>query len=90
MRGMIALATLLLASAQAEAVDDRVQAACERDYFAFCSNHDPDGAGVRNCMRANGSKLSNQCVKALIAARELTASEVVRFRSKRLRRAQEQ
>jgi hypothetical protein len=87
MRCTIALATLFIATTQAAAVNDRVQAACERDYLAYCSQHDPDGADVRRCMRANDSKLAEPCVEALLAAGELTPDEVARFQqSKRPRR----
>jgi hypothetical protein len=50
----------------------RVQMACANDYMAYCSQHDPDGPGVRQCMRANGLKLSKGCVSALIAAGEVS------------------
>jgi hypothetical protein len=87
MRCYIALATLFIATTQAAAVDDRVEAACERDYSAYCSQYDPDGADVRRCMRANGSKLADPCVDALIAAGEVTPNEVARYQqSKRPRR----
>ena len=87
MRGYIALAMLVIATTQAAAVDDRVQAACERDYSAYCSQYDPDGADVRRCMHENGPKLAAPCVEALIAAGELTQNEVARYQqSKRVRR----
>lgn len=87
MRCTIALATLFIATTQAAAVNDRVQAACERDYLAYCSQYDPDGADVRRCMRANDSKLAAPCVEALMAAGELSPDEVARFQqSKRSRR----
>jgi hypothetical protein len=46
--------------------------------LAYCSQHDPDGRGVRQCMRANGLKLSTACVNALIAAGEVSKREVAR------------
>ncbi len=51
-----AFATMLACATQAFAVDARVRSACMADYFAYCSQHDPDGPGVRRCMRANGMK----------------------------------
>jgi hypothetical protein len=87
MRCSIALATLLVATTQAAAVDARVEAACERDYSAYCSQYDPDGEDVRRCMRAIGPKLQDPCVDALIAAGELTPNEVAKYQqSKRARR----
>jgi hypothetical protein len=56
----------------------RVQTACASDYMAYCSQHDPDGPAVRRCMRANGLKLSKGCVHPLIAAGEVTKTEVAR------------
>ena len=85
MRWYIAVAALVIATTQAAAVDGQVQAACERDYSAYCSQYDPDGADVRRCMRANGSKLADACIEALMAAGELTPAEVAKYRqSKRL------
>jgi hypothetical protein len=87
MKCHIVLAALFIATTQAAAVDDRVEAACERDYSKYCSQHDPEGADVRRCMRANGSKLTGPCVEALMAAGELTSDEVARYQqSKRPRR----
>jgi hypothetical protein len=87
MRSSIAVALLLGVTTQAGAVDGRVQAACERDYFAYCSQHDPDGEDVRRCMRVNGARLGETCVEALMGAGELTPTEVARYQqSKRTRR----
>jgi hypothetical protein len=87
MRCYIALATLVIATAPAAAVDDRVQTACERDYSAYCSQYDPDGEDVRRCMRAIGPKLTDPCIEALMAAGEMTPNEVARYQqSKRTRR----
>ena len=87
MRSFIAVALLLGAATQAVAVDGRVQSACERDYFAYCSQHDPDGEDVRRCMRVNGEKLGDSCVEALMRAGELTPTETARYQqSKRVRR----
>lgn len=78
--GAVALTTFV---AQASAVDDRVRAACTGDYLAYCSQHDPDGAGVRQCMRANGARLSTGCVQALIAAGEVPKQQMAKRQSTR-------
>jgi hypothetical protein len=52
--------------------------ACAGDYFSYCSQHSPSSPGVRQCMRANGLKLSQRCVNALVAAGEVSANEVAR------------
>jgi hypothetical protein len=74
----LASATLIAFVTQAGAVSASVQSACASDYLAYCSQHDPDGPGVRRCMRANGLKLSKSCVNALIAAGEVSKDEISR------------
>lgn len=76
--GLIALATLGANGSDAHAINARVKLACAGDYFSYCSQHSPSSPGVRQCMRANGLKLSNRCVNALVAAGEVSASEVAR------------
>lgn len=74
-RAFIAVVAALTASAAfavgAQAASASVRNACADDYFAYCSQHDPDGPGVRQCMRANGSRLSQGCINALAAAGEI-------------------
>lgn len=74
----IALGSVALHASQASAVSLSVQLACASDYYAYCYKHDPDGPGVRACMRANGTKLSTRCVNALVAAGEVPKAEVER------------
>lgn len=76
--GSIALTACATA---ALAVDDRVRSACTGDYLAYCSQHDPDGASVRQCMRANGPRLSAGCVNALVAAGEVPKQQVAKRQS---------
>lgn len=75
-----ALAAVLLAgiAGTAGATDARVRAACTGDYLSYCSQHDPDGPGVRKCMRANGARLSSGCVAALVAAGEVGKADTQR------------
>ena len=75
---VLALGTLVLLATAVGAADARVERACASDYLAYCSQHDPDGPGVRQCMRANGLKLSAGCVNALVAAGEVSKTEVSR------------
>lgn len=65
----------------AAAISNSVKIACMADYFSYCSQHSPEGQGVRQCMRANGLKLSNRCVNALVAAGEVSKSEVASRRA---------
>jgi len=74
----LAVGALLLGVVQASAASASVTSACASDYFAYCSQHDPDGPGVRRCMRANGRNLSMGCINALIAAGEVSKEEVAR------------
>lgn len=74
----LGLGTLFLSMTTANAVDARVRSACTGDYLTYCSQHDPDGNGVRRCMRSNGPKLSSSCLNALVAAGEVSKKEVRR------------
>lgn len=67
---------------QASAASLSVQYACMSDYFRYCSNYDPDGPETRRCMDRNGHKLSQSCVNALVAAGEVSKSEVNRRSSR--------
>ena len=77
-RSAVSLGILIIFMTEAGAGNARVNSACANDYFAYCSQHDPDGPGVRRCMRAVGRKLSMGCVNALIEAGEVSKKEVVR------------
>ncbi|WP_295558244.1 hypothetical protein [uncultured Hyphomicrobium sp.] len=70
----VAIGTLA-ASTQAGATSLAVKMACASDYYAHCSQHDPDSAGVRKCMRAVGRNLSSRCINALVAAGEVPKSK---------------
>jgi hypothetical protein len=70
------LTALSAANSEAHATSARVMLACAGDYFSYCSQHSPSSPGVRQCMRANGLKLSKRCVNALVAAGEVSAAEV--------------
>lgn len=78
-RTILAAAAALSAatlSTQAGAVSLGVKMACAADYYAHCSQHDPDSPGVRKCMRAVGKNLSQRCIGALVAAGEVPKSVV--------------
>lgn len=72
------LGVTLMSVTAANAVDARVRSACTGDYLAYCSEHDPDGKGVRRCMRSNGHKLSSACLNALVAAGEVSKKDIRR------------
>ena len=63
---VLALATLLvLRNRSRRSRPAACERACANDYLTYCSQHDPDGPGVRQCMRANGLKRRRGCVSAL-------------------------
>lgn len=65
---ILAAVALAFSVSQASAVSLAVKLACKDDYFAYCSMHSPGSPGVRKCMRANGSRLSQRCIGALADA----------------------
>lgn len=82
MTGAALGAMLALSATAASAASASVEMACAADYFAHCSKHDPDSPGVRSCMKAVGSRLSQRCIKALAAAGEIPSSKVERRASR--------
>ena len=66
--GVVAVLGMATAS---HAWDDRVVANCTDDYFAYCSAHGPETQELRSCMESNRTRLSKQCVKALLDAGEV-------------------
>lgn len=77
-RATLAAAALFALGTEAGAASMRVTMACANDYFAYCSKYDPDSPQVRACFRTNGLKLSKRCVDALVAAGEVSRTEVTR------------
>ncbi len=72
----VALSAPGAATAQGNSMS--LQLACAGDYYAYCSRHDPDGPATQTCMRANGPRLSQRCIDALVAAGRVTRREVAR------------
>lgn len=76
---LLALGTALTCIATtSQAASASVESACASDYFAYCSKHDPDSSATRTCMRSNASRLSDRCVKALVADGEVAKGDVSR------------
>ncbi|MCB1505602.1 MAG: hypothetical protein KDJ47_11555 [Hyphomicrobiaceae bacterium] len=75
---IFAVAGVILQSASASAISLSVERACMGDYFAYCSQHSVGSQSLRRCMSDAGPRLSNRCVKALIAAGEVSKEEVAR------------
>jgi hypothetical protein len=78
----VAAAACMLAVAlpisQAAAISAQVRHACAGDYLSNCSSFAPESAQTRRCMRAVGYRLSKGCVRALVAAGEVSKAEVAR------------
>jgi hypothetical protein len=73
---VLALGGAAILADDALAVSLSVQLACASDYYAHCSAYSPDSPQVRSCMRSVGNSLSKRCVNALIAAGDVSATEV--------------
>lgn len=74
----VTFAILAATATQASAVNRSVKRACIGDYFSYCSAHAPGSPGVRSCFRANGSKLSKRCIKALAKAGYVSKTKISR------------
>lgn len=72
LRGAItrcASASLLLVAATSAALaySPRVNAACENDYYRFCSAYAVGSTSLNACMEASRKSLTKRCVDALVA-----------------------
>ena len=81
--GAVVVCAMAVPLSGAFAVSSAVRAACMSDYFAYCSMHEVGSSGVRQCMRSAGSRLSKRCVNALVAAGEVSKTEVARRAAER-------
>jgi hypothetical protein len=63
---------------QAGAVSMAVKMACLSDYLSNCSSFQVGSQELRQCMRSAGPNLSKGCINALVAAGEVSQSEVSR------------
>jgi hypothetical protein len=71
-----ALAMVIPTTTFAGAVTDEEKQFCAHDYRQYCGD---DGLGsnlLRDCMNKHGKSLSEQCIKALVDAGEVSESEV--------------
>lgn len=74
--GSAVAALICLGGSQAWAFGVSVKLACAKDYYAHCSQHPSSSPQARACMRNAGEKLTASCVRALIAAGEVSEKEV--------------
>jgi len=73
----------VLSASQAGAVSLAVKRACLGDYLSYCSSYSVGSGELRQCMRNAGPKLSRGCVNALVAAGEVSKTEVSRRSAQR-------
>jgi hypothetical protein len=69
--GGAALLLVLGFGSAANAYSERVNSACERDYYRFCAKYSIGTPELRSCMLASRKSLSRRCVDALVAAGEV-------------------
>jgi hypothetical protein len=74
----VAIVAAITITRSAGAVSPQVRAACANDYLSNCSAFKPESAETRKCMRAVGHRLSKGCISALVAAGEVSKSEIAR------------
>lgn len=65
---LCAAALLGIAAPGAEAYSARVNAACENDYYRFCSAYAVGSSSLNACMEASRKSLTKRCIDALIDA----------------------
>jgi hypothetical protein len=73
-----AVVIAIVSAPSASAINPKVRAACANDYLSNCSAYKPESAETRKCMRAVGYRLSKGCISALVAAGEVSKSEIAR------------
>jgi hypothetical protein len=69
----------------AGAVSERLKTACRNDYYAHCGDHAVGSHSLRFCMRRAQDRLSRHCLKELVAAGEVSKSDIRRYRLRKLR-----
>jgi adenylate kinase len=64
----VACATLALTAASAGAVSQRVEKACEKDYYKFCPSYSVGTPELRDCIAKTAKRraLSPRCFDALV------------------------
>ena len=74
----ILFGALAVSAPEAGAVSIRSKLACLSDFRAYCKSYKVGSNELRQCMNANGPKLSKKCIDALVADGEISAAEVAR------------
>ncbi len=74
----LALAVATTAQAETKSYSKAVQDNCVQDYKTYCGEYGLESNALRNCMNRNGEKLTEPCVKALVADGHVSQAEVDR------------
>ena len=75
--------TLGVSVHDAGAVSARGENACRRDYSRFCSAYSLGSTKLKNCMRANGKRLSKRCMRALVDSGQVSRRKLRKRRRRR-------
>jgi hypothetical protein len=75
---VVLIGALAVSVLEAGAVSIRTKLACRTDYRSYCSSFKMGSNELRQCMSANGPKLSKKCINALVADGEISEAEVAR------------
>jgi len=75
---VVLIGALAVSVLEAGAVSMRTKLACRIDYRSYCSSFKMGSNELRQCMSANGPKLSKKCINALVADGEISEAEVAR------------
>ena len=74
----ILLSVLALSTTGVGAASVRTKLACLSDFRSYCSSYKVGSNELRQCMSANGPRLSKKCINALVADGEISEAEVAR------------
>ena len=64
------------------AVTQRVKDACRDEYFAYCSAYEVGTNELRSCMDKAQDRLSPGCLNELVAAGEVSKSQIRDYKSR--------
>ncbi len=81
---LLVIAALSATNAHA-VITQGVKNACRSEYYAYCSAHAVPSAGLSSCMRNVQDKLSQGCLKELVAAGEVSKAEIRMYKARKQR-----
>jgi len=83
------LTVCFLATAAMAEVNQAVKDACRDDYHTHCDKLEVGSEELRTCMRSSATKLSQQCLKALVENNEVTKEDIERYYEEMQKKASE-